>query len=192
MTGVQTCALPISCNLHKDAKIIASGALSGCYDLTEITIPDGIENIPVSSLKISSLEKITVGENNAVYTSLDGILYNKDMTEIILVPAAIKGEITVPETVTDLGAHFAERKYITSVIIPDSVSVIDTEAFQNCTALEKVRINDLEKWCNIAFGIDVFEPYSLYLKGKILTDLVVPDGMTQMKSYAFEIGRAHV
>lgn len=322
-----------ACNLHKDAKIIASGALSGCYDLTEITIPDGIENIPVSSLKISSLEKITVGENNAVYTSLDGILYNKDKTEIILVPAAIKGEITVPETVTDLGAHFAERKYITSVIIPDSVTVIETEAFQNCTALEsiqlpenlteikagafynctaltgvhisdlvkwcsvkfgdnpliyahnlfidgeavvnlpipsqvaaisanafsgasfesvtipssvktigkgafkncadlsvltvnsgitaieesafegctalteialpesitkidfkafkgctaleKVRINDLEKWCNIAFGHDVFEPYSLYLKGKILTDLVVPDGMTQMKSYAF-------
>ena len=51
---------------------------------------------------------------------------------------------------------------------------------------KNVHITDLEKWCNIAFESIGSNPSSyIYLNGKVITDLVIPESITEIKNYAF-------
>jgi hypothetical protein len=86
---------------------------------------------------------------------------------------------------------------LTSVTIPDSVTYIGNQAFYDCTALTGVYITDLTAWCNIDFyGNNITGVYSnplyfahkLYLDGELVTDLVIPDGVTELKSRVFTNG----
>ena len=112
------------CNTKKVTDM--SSLFEGCKNLTNIKIPDNITNIGstafyrCSSLKkieipssvtsigngafygCDELKSITVDPNNTNYSSEDGVLYNKDKTEIIVVPEAIKGKFTIPSSVIDI------------------------------------------------------------------------------------------
>lgn len=198
-------------SLHKDVKVIAENALSECnFHLTQVTIPDGIVNFDADVLDCGSLESITVSANNPFYASLDGILYNKEMTEIILVPRSIKGEIVIPDTITDFGTHFKAHRNITSIVIPDgvktivreafsscialesieipaSVTLVDTYAFNFCDALQAVYISDLEKWCSVTFNGSnpLATAHNLYINGEAVVNLPIPSSVTEISANAF-------
>ncbi len=121
-------AIPTTYN-GKPVKEIGERAFSGCNSLTSITIPDSVTSIGWDAfLGCISLEKINVRENNANYSSIDGILYNKNRTEIIYVPSGIKGAITIPNSVTS----------------------IDSNAFWNCSGLTSIKFNGTKaQWSEI-------------------------------------------
>ena len=78
------------------------------------------------------------------------------------------------------------RKQITSVSIPKSVTSIGESAFYGCKNLTSVYIFDLEAWCNIDFLSNPLQQRAdLYLNGELVVDLVIPDGVTTIKPYAF-------
>jgi hypothetical protein len=61
-------------------------------------------------------------------------------------------------------------------------------AFENCYRLKSVHITDLSAWCNISFKLfanPLFFAHDLYLEGNLITDLVIPDGVTKIGDYAF-------
>ena len=62
-------------------------------------------------------------------------------------------------------------------------------AFNNCKGLTSVHISDLTAWCNISFSDASSNPlyyaHHLYLNGKEVTNLIIPDGMTSIRDYAF-------
>ena len=68
-------------------------------------------------------------------------------------------------------------------------------SFSNCTSLEKVYIKDISKWCEVAIGQNSSDssynsPFyygaALYdADGNIVTDLVIPESVTQISKYAF-------
>ena len=90
----------------------------------------------------NSLTSITVDESNTNYASQDGILYNKDKTEFIYIPAAIQGAVTIANGVTSVRDRaFSGRSGLTSITIPGSVTSIGFGAFSNCSGLTSITIS---------------------------------------------------
>lgn len=94
-----------------------------------------------SSSYTSSLQSITVDEDNPVFSSEDGVLFNKDKTEIIKYPHnKASEEYVIPSTVTTLGTMCFTSDKLQSVVIPHSVKEIGWEVFWECHALTKISI----------------------------------------------------
>ena len=78
---------------------------------------------------------------------------------------------------------------MSSVTIGNSVTSIGEKAFNNCDALSSVYISDLSAWCRIDFFDSCSNPLykgaKLYLNNNEVTDLVIPDDITEIKKYAF-------
>lgn len=97
----------------------------------------------------------------------------------------------VAYNVTSIGENaFSYCTSLTSVTIPESVKSIGNAAFYRCVALTSVYITDLASWFNIQFHEDEFSnplTYAehLYINNQEITDLVIPDGFTNIGARAF-------
>ncbi len=134
---------------------IGSSAFRGCTSLTEVTIPNSVTEIGGGAFQYcTGLTKIEVDPNNPNYSSLDGVLYNKDKTQLIIYPGGKQGSFTIPNSVTSIGfAAFWYCSGLTSVTIPNSVTEIGSEAFSGCTGLTSVTIpNSVTAIGNNAFN----------------------------------------
>ncbi len=102
-----------------------------------ITIPTSITDIGEYAFAMSAITSITVDENNPNYCSVDGVLFNKEKTELIQYPTLNeKTTYTIPDSVTNIGGYaFCFSQFLTSVTIPDSVTSIEEGAFMWCEAL---------------------------------------------------------
>ena len=90
-----------------------------------------------------SLISIDVSSENPKYSSVDGVLYNKDMTEIIFVPKGIKGAFFIPSGVTRIGERsFEDCNDLTYIKIPKSVNDIGDYAFSGCKDLGVVILSN--------------------------------------------------
>ena len=120
---------------------IGESAFSNCSKLTSITIPSSVQSIDKSAFyDCSLLLTINVADENEYYSSIDGVLYNKDQTTLIRCPQA-KTSITIPNTVTSIGeSAFSGCKRLTSIIVPNGVTLIGIRAFQNCSSLESITL----------------------------------------------------
>ena len=134
---------------------IGNSAFSGCTSLTSVTIPDSVTSIGSGAFSnCTSLKSIEVSENNKNYASIDGVLFNKDKSELVTYPAGkTDSEYVIPNSVTSIGySAFENCTSLTSVTIPDSVTSIDYSAFENCTSLTSVTIpNSVTSICDSAF-----------------------------------------
>ncbi len=84
---------------------------------------------------------------------------------------------------------FIDCKKLTSITLPASLKTVESGAFYGCTALKSVHISDVAAWCNVDFEYDSANPLQngayLYLKGQQVVDLVIPEGVKEVKKYTF-------
>ena len=76
---------------------------------------------------------------------------------------------------------------IEEVIIPKNITKIYSDAFIGCANLQKVLIKDIAAWCHIDLT-GIYQPQlpsKLYLNGKPLGDLVLPNTVKSISTYAF-------
>ncbi len=215
---------------------IVSYAFAGCESLTSITIPGSVTSIGEAVFeRCTSLTGIHVDSSNGNYTDKNGVLYNKDITELICCPAGTKGAYTLPSTVTSIknlafsgcmsltdihvnlqNTQFSENngvlvnkegtelicypsgrkgaytipstitgiasmafygcKNLTGVTIPDSVTMINNWAFRNCTGLTQVTFQKSV----MKIGSESFSDCTK------LKMVIIPNPDTSVGYYAFE------
>lgn len=111
-------------------------------NLKEIYIPKSVEYIGETSAigYNPSLEKIDVAPDNKYYTSIDGILYDKALTRVLVCPSNIDYRIvTLPSSITKINTcAFHTVIPLTKIVIPSGVSQIGDGAFYYCSNLSQV------------------------------------------------------
>ena len=136
------------------------------------------------SFEVGGIYYNTTGEAEVEVTS-----GSTEYTGDVVIPSSVSYSGTT-YSVTAIGEDaFEDCSGLTSVTIPNSVTRIGTDAFYGCSELKKVHINDLSAWCKIDFTDWVSNPtyyaQKLYLNGKEITNLVIPDDITVIKPYVF-------
>ena len=131
-----------------------SYSFSDCSELKTVTIPESVTFIgDWSFVGCSSLTSFSVEESNTVFSSVDGVLYNKSHTKLIRYPCARSGDYVILNEVTIIehGA-FSGCAGLTDVTIPDSVEEIGVDAFTNCAFTEITLPTNLETLSLEAFN----------------------------------------
>lgn len=160
------CESLMSVNIPDNVTTIQRQCFSYCGALTGITIPKNVSYIASNTFMNSdNLASIDVDDENATYTSINGVLFTKDMATLVIYPGGksetsysipdgvtiIESEafsrafnlttISIPNTVVDIGNQaFYTCNGLTGVDIPNSVTTIGFGAFEYCTSLTAVTI----------------------------------------------------
>jgi len=164
---------------------IGESAFGGCGGLTEITIPAKVTSIEPGALDCrcgdtltSAFVSIFVDDNNTTYSSLNGVLYSKDVKTLILYPTGKAGDFVIPSGVTNVADNaFYRCMELTSVRIPTSVEELGVGAFILCEGLLTVSIAGESALTCI--------PEGAFQGCNSLTTFELPDSVTLIESYAF-------
>ena len=173
-----SCSSLSEITIPNSVESIEVGAFEGCSSLTSVTIPSSVASIgsPVF-YGCSGLTSIYVEESNPVYTSEDGILFNKSKTELITYPAGkLDLNYTIPNTVTSIGScAFSSCIGLSKVTIPNSMTTIGYSAFYACSSLTEIFIPNT---------IETIEDYAFHGCGN-LTEVTIPNSVISMGDYTF-------
>ena len=186
-------------------KSIGGYAFLHCTELKTVVLPEGLEKIDLFAFNGSGLTEVTipasvntieeyvfchcedlaainVAEENENYSSLSGILYNKDQTTIIYAPYKVDySAVEFPETVTTIGKGAFEGATFEEIEIPENITTIEKAAFEGCENLKKVKIPETVTeigegafaGCHEEFYIDA--PVGSYAYGYAQENDLLPD-----------------
>ena len=192
-----------SVNTGNSLNIIGDSAFSGCTGLTSVTIGNSVTSIGDSAFSgCMGLTSVTIG--NSVTSIGDYAFNNCTGLTSVTIPDSVTSigdyafedctgltSVTIPDSVTSIGDYaFSGCTGLTSVTIGNSVTSIGDYAFRDCTGLKSVYYTgDIAGWCGITFGNLYANPLyyagKLYIDGQSVTELVIPDTVTEIKYDAF-------
>ncbi len=176
---------------------IESRAFEGCESLTSLRIPDGLTYMATGALKGCVGIQLLISDHHASFSVIDGVLYDKDVRNLIYVPDSIT-ELCIPNTVIDVSlngntsvqkvtfeegsrmmslnnAAFKGCVSLMSVTLPESILWIGYDAFADCESLVSIRLPD-----------GVTEIGGNAFKGCVsLESIHIPNGVTSMGQEAF-------
>lgn len=156
---------------------IGQEAFGSCRSLNAVTIPSSVISISTCAFADCS-GLITVDEKNPIYSSLDGVLYNKDKSKLIQCPISKTGSFVIPITVDSIDIDaFDHCEGLTSVVIPSSVNHIGVEAFYMCTNLHSI-------YCNSITPVVIEFDDAFYAIDKASCSLYIPEGSKKAYQHA--------
>ncbi len=187
-----------SIEIPESVVYIGNRVFSGCALLEEIDLPAELYHVAGDAFSNTNIKNINVDEKSEKYTSVDGVLFSKDMKQLVIYPPGKEDEeytvpdsvvkisdfafsyskiqyINMPETLSDIGKHaFEYSMNLKKFTVPARVKRINEYTFDMCINLEKVTFHtDIE-----FIGRDAFS-------GCGLTKLDIPEGLDYIEVGVF-------
>ena len=142
--------------IPNSVKKIDLHAFDGCESLTSIMIPDSVTSIGRYVFDgCKSLTTIKVNSNNKYYSSENGVLFNKDKSQLIFFPKDNPSkEYTIPDSVKIISDYaFYGCLNLKSIMLSDRIISIGESAFYDCTNLTDVYFSgSADDWAKIDIG----------------------------------------
>ena len=163
-----------------------AGVFQGCTGITSIVIPDSVISIDRSAFSgCTSLTEITVSPDNKNYSSVDGVLFNKDGSELIVYPKGNgRSAYTVPDGVTSIsGSAFEGCTSLSKVKLSNNLTIIEERTFYGCTSLAEIVIPD--SVTEIRGRLDSEYYGGAFVGCTSLAEIVIPDSVTKIGESAF-------
>ena len=164
----------------KSYKVVGMGTCTA----SEIVI-DGHKGLPVTSIKFSGDSNY---ENVTSIVLGDSVIYLNDGFTCFPNLKSVK----IGDGVKSIEGDFWKCRNLTDVTIGSGVKHIDSYEFYYCDNLENVYYDgDIASWCDIEVGSNLLNGGAkFYFKNAsgeydLLTDLVIPDTVTEIKAYVF-------
>jgi hypothetical protein len=195
-----SCYYLASVTISTNVTSIGNYTFYNCSSLGSVTIPTSVTSLGAGVFSAcDALTNIAVAAPNPVFSSTNGVLFNKAQTTLIQCPAGLAGSYTIPGSVTALADHaFFSCSSLVSVQVPNSLIIIGTNAFASCSSLTNVALGtgvtsiEYEAFAScsslagitipgnvISIGADAFFGCSG------LTSMFIPANVTSIGDYAF-------
>ena len=191
-----------SVKLPDSVTIIGDYAFDSCRSLSYVFISEGVKTVGFGAFAgCRSLSEINVDKNNPYYTSISGVMFDKNQSVLMVYSAGSKNSsYSIPAGVKTIGSYaFSDSGNLTSIAIPDSVTKIEENAFDSCGKLASVTIpNSVVIIKNNAFTASgltsVKLPYSIteiadymFSHCKSLSAITIPESVTRIGNAAFQL-----
>ena len=164
-------------NIPDTVKVVKDSAFMFCYDITSINIPSSVTEIGINAmLGCNNLESISVDEKNKEYSSADGVLFDINKEILYQYPVGNKRKsYSVPDSVTEIDTSaFQNSDNLEAVEFGKNVECIDDLAFYDCDKLNNVVLCD---------SVDTIG-YSAFSLCANLFNITFPDNITTVMTYA--------
>ncbi len=191
VSAFQYCNNLNSISIPNSVISIGDYAFANCSSLSSIIIPSSVSSIGVGIFNsCNNLTEIIVENNNLMYSSKDGVLYNKDQTMLLCVPAGKKlQEYIIPNHVTSIGYYaFSDCTSLKSISISDNVSNIGEYAFNFCSSLTEINVTENNQIYSSKDGVLYNKNQNILLcmpSGKDLKNYEMPANIDTIGSAAF-------
>lgn len=183
------CSSLVSVNISNTVTSIGDEAFSGCSALASITIGNSVTSIGSWAFSGCRLNSVYISD----ITAWCSIKFNRESNPLRHAKLYLNGEevkdLVIPNSMTSIGEYtFEGCTSLTSVTIGNSITSIGIWAFKDCNCLNSVYISDMAAWCAIKFNSQsnpLGNNALLYLNGKKVKDLVIPNSVTNIGEYTF-------
>ena len=142
-SAFQSCTSLSSISIPNSVISIGDNAFCNCTSLSSISIPNSVTSIGEGAFNgCTKLNDINVSITNRNYSSANGILFNKNMTALLLYPAGKKETVyIIPGSVVSIENYaFSYCTSLSSINLPNRVTSIGNYAFWNCTSLSSINL----------------------------------------------------
>jgi len=142
MEAFRNCYSLSSVTLSSTLRFIGSGAFRDCANFPSISIGSQVTSIENGAFYgCQSLTSVNVNASNPQYSSLDGVLFDKWQTQLLLFPAGKSGSYVVPWGVLSVSHDaFFGCSELQSITLPPTLSGgVD---LQGCTGLTNATVPD--------------------------------------------------
>jgi hypothetical protein len=165
-----------------------------------VSIPQSVANInPTTFAYCPRLESISVDASNAVYSSMDGVLFDQAQSSLLEYPPGKGASYTVPDQVANIGdSAFFNCTGLTNIVLSTNISSVANYAFAYCTSLPGIVIPDSVS----SLGYAAFEGCShlqdvglsqniteinpvMFFNCSNLTHVSIPSGVIEIGDLAF-------
>lgn len=182
LTLAFACAASLSMNAQETIVVpagqtqLADSAYYKNQEVTSLSLPASIDRIGLHTVDhCFKLTKFEVDADNPNFKAVDGIIYSKDGSTLVLCPPGKEGEVVIPSTVNKIAPYaFSSCKKITSIVLPEGLVEIPDGAFYKCWGLEKINLPDGLK----RIGKNAFD-------GTIIQKMNMPTSMELIDDEAF-------
>lgn len=181
----------VICNDSTIQKLILSKNINEIIDWYKLYDKDEsiLHNYNSITPNCPRLEAIEADKNNNSFTSIDGVLYSKDMTILYDCPPGKEGILIVPEGVKSIGSMaFQECAKLTSIYLPASLYSIGEGTFGGNSSLTELVVSEdnsvYQSKFNVIYTKDG-ETLVAYAGGMNNKDYTIPKGVKEIGSGAF-------
>jgi len=178
-------------NLEICVDTIALNAFNDCNNITEINI-SRTENLYVDNDIFGScanIQKINIDEENAKFSSVDGVLYNKEKTNLIRYPRGKSGEYIMPNSVDSMQYYaFEDCSKIQTIDINKNIKEFYYYYLDDCSNLKAINVDEDNETYSSIDGVlfDKETSTLLCFPANRSDEYVVPDGVGSIADGAFQ------